>query len=122
MKRKIVIPILLLTVCTVLFAFNFKENIQLVKTTLRITVLNDLGTAKEEVKVSLFSSDEDYRAGKNIVQEGMTDSKGRVNFKDLESKVYWVRAAKGDLNNDGMAVQTDTLQARRLNQATIIIN
>lgn len=120
MKVKHFIPAVLF-ISILIFSFDFKENIQLVKTQLRITIVNDLGTQKEGVKVTLYGNGEDYHASENPVQEGMTDSKGRVSFKDLESKVYWVHAVKENMSNEGLGVQTDTLQAKRLNQVTIVI-
>ena len=82
-------------------------------TSLRITVLNELGNTEEEVKVTLYHNSEDYKKEENAVMEGkMTDKKGRVTFKGLESKVYFVNAEKGDKNNYGAGVQTDKLQGR----------
>ena len=50
-----------------------------------------------------------------------TDNKGRVTFKDLEEKVYFINAVKGDMNNYGMGVQTGKLEKGKVNKVTIVI-
>lgn len=102
-----------------LFAFN---SVQLMKTSLTITVRNELGNIEEGVGVQLFPTEEDYRNETNPSSEiEYSDKKGKVRFKDLEPKVYFVNAVKGDKNNIGAGVQTDTLQEGKVNKVTIII-
>lgn len=102
-------------------AMAFKSD-QLFKTNLKITVRNELGNVEEGVSVQLFKTEEDYRNETNPATEvQMTDSKGDVKFKDLEPIIYFVNAEKGDKNNIGAGVQTDTLQEGKLNKITIII-
>lgn len=103
-----------------LLAFNNPK--QILKTQLRITVLNDLGNPVEGAKVTLYNSDEDYRKEQNPAMETETsDNKGRVKFSGLEPKVYYIHAQKGDMTNAGAGVQSDTLQEGRINKANIII-
>lgn len=91
-------------------------------TSIKITVRNDLGNLEENVSVQLFPTEEDYRNETNPVTEVQyTDKKGRVKFKGLEPTVYFINAEKGDKNNIGAGVQTDTLIAGKLNKVTIII-
>jgi len=91
-------------------------------TSLRITVLNELGNVVEGADVTLFATDEDYRKEENPVMDSQqTDRKGRVTFKNLQPKTYFVLAEKGDLNNNAAGVQTDILQEGRLNKVNIII-
>lgn len=98
------------------------EQPQLIKTTLRITILNELGNPVEGAQVQLFKTDEDYSKETNPATEPLlTDSKGVVTFKDLEPIEYYVNAEKGEANNYGAGVQTGKLEARRINRATIII-
>lgn len=105
----------------ILFSFSLKSD-QLLPTSLRITVLNELGNTEQEVKVTLYGNSEDYKKEENAVMEGKTtDKKGRVTFKGLEPKVYFVNAEKGDKNNYGAGVQTDKLQEGRVNKVNIII-
>ncbi|WP_245558406.1 carboxypeptidase regulatory-like domain-containing protein [Fulvivirga imtechensis] len=102
-----------------LFAFS---SVQLMKTSLTITVRNELGNIEEGVGVQLFPTEEDYRNETNPATEiEYSDKKGKVRFKDLEAKVYFVNAVKGDKNNIGAGVQTDTLQEGKVNKVTIII-
>lgn len=96
--------------------------VQIFPTTMKLTVRDELGNTVQGAEVQLYGSDEDYRNEENPVTEKMaTDKKGDVKFKDLEPKVYYVLAQKGDKNNWGAGVQTDTLQAGKMNKVTIII-
>ena len=102
--------------------FSFSSPDQLFKTSLRLTILNELGNPVEGAKVTLYNSLEDYRQEENPVSATeMTDDKGRVKFSDLEPKVYFVEATKDNMSNAGAGVQTDTLQENRMNKINIII-
>ncbi|MFA0962910.1 carboxypeptidase-like regulatory domain-containing protein [Roseivirga sp. BDSF3-8] len=119
MKRLMMITALM-AVCA-LSAFTFSEK-GIFDTGLRITVIDELGNPVEGATVKIFANEKDYRAGENLVQEPQTsDEKGRVTFKDLESKVYFVDARKGDMNNNSAGVQTDKLKEKRLNKVNIVI-
>ncbi|MGD1894307.1 MAG: hypothetical protein ACFB15_27385 [Cyclobacteriaceae bacterium] len=39
----------------------------------------------------------------------------------IESREYYLNVEKGDLNNFGAGIKTDSLVARRMNKVTIII-
>lgn len=102
-------------------AFSISEE-QILKTSLKITVRNELGNLEDGVEVQLFESDEDYRKETNPVQEAAyTDAKGQVKFKELKPKVYYILAKKGDKSNIGAGVSTDKLEDGKLNKVTIII-
>lgn len=119
MKKIFLTSIIALSIS--LFAFTLNTS-QLFPTSLKITIRNDLGNAEEGVKVQLYKTDADYRQETNPVSEAeYSDSKGRVTFKDLDPMVYFVHAVKGNLNNNGAGVQTDTLKEGRINKVTIII-
>lgn len=119
MKRLTIITLSFVFVAITLFAFN---DIGVLPTSLKITVLNELGNPVEGASVQLFTTDEDYRAEKNAVRKAqLTDKKGKTTFKKLEPIVYFVNVEKGDKNNDGAGVQTDTLKTGLLNKVTIII-
>ncbi len=95
---------------------------QVFNTSIRITVLNELGNPVENASVRLFVSEEDYRNETNPATEiYYTDEKGQVKIKDLEARVYYVNAEKGDKNNIGAGVMTDKLEEKKLNKVTIII-
>jgi hypothetical protein len=95
--------------------------LQLVKTSLQVTVRNNLGNLEEGAEVKLYKTDEDYRNDTNMVAKGTTDEKGRAKFTELESTVYFLDVRKGDMNNFGAGIQTDTLAEKRMNKVTIII-
>jgi hypothetical protein len=94
---------------------------QILHTSLRVTVRNELGNLEEEAVVQIFLTDEDLRNGTNKVAEEKTDNKGRAIFRNLESVVYYVNVEKGDKNNYGGGQVTTKLTAKKLNNVTIII-
>jgi len=94
---------------------------QLIKTSLQITVRNTLGNLEEGAEVKLYKTDEDYRNDTNMVAKETTDEKGRAKFKDVEPTVYYLDVRKGEMNNFGAAIKTDSLAEKRMNKVTIII-
>jgi hypothetical protein len=112
----------LLAFCGLILALTAFSSIQVFNTSMKINVRNELGNIEEGVAVQLFGSEEDYRNESNPVTEKlMTDKKGNVKFKELESKVYFVNAVKGDKNNVGAGVATAKLEESKMNKLTIII-
>ncbi len=98
------------------------EDLQIFKTSLKIAIINELGNFEAGTKVTLYESDDDYRNEENPATPTLTtDKKGKVTFKDLKSKVYFIHAVKGDKNNDAAGVQTDKLLEGKLNKVNIII-
>lgn len=113
--------ILGLVCLTFLSAFHLAPE-QILKTSLRLTVLNELGNPVPDAQVTLYNTKEDYRQEVNPAAETQTtDKKGRVKFSGLEPKVYFVNAIKDDMSNAGAGVQTDTLREGRINKINIII-
>ena len=105
-----------------LVALTSFSTFQVFNTSMKINVRNELGNIEEGVSVQLFGSEEDYRNETNPVTEKLvTDKKGNVKFKELESKVYYVSAVKGDKNNVGAGVATAKLEDGKMNKLTIII-
>lgn len=94
----------------------------LLPTSLKITVINSLGNVVAGVSVTLYGSKEDYRAGKNPIQETQyTDQKGRVAFKKLQPRPYYLHAIKGDLSNNGEGVLTEKLNEGKVNKVNTVI-
>ena len=94
----------------------------LLKTSLEITVRNTLGNTVEGVEVKLYKDYKDFESETNEVTEMlMTDNKGKVLFKGLESLPYYVSAVKGDENNFGDGEMVNELIENRKNKVTIII-
>jgi uncharacterized GH25 family protein len=95
---------------------------QLFKTSLEITIRDRLGNPVEGAEVQIYRTFEDYQNETNPVSEvQITDSKGRVLFKNLASRPYYVNAHKGDENNYGEGEMVDTLIENRKNKVTVII-
>lgn len=94
---------------------------QLIKTTLTVTVRDELGNTVEGAKVQLFENEADYTAEKNIVSEGVTDKKGVLKLKELKAMAYYVIVRKEDKDNSGGGEQTGKLEANKINKVTIVI-
>jgi hypothetical protein len=94
---------------------------QLIKTTLHITVRDDLGNIVEGATVQLFETEDDYQKEVNMAAEGVTDKYGIVKFKDLKAISYFVIVRKDDKDNSGGGERTAQLEAKRINKVTIVI-
>lgn len=94
---------------------------QLLSTKLRITVIDELGNIVEGATVTIYSAEEDYRASENPVQTAVSDKKGRVTFKELEPKAYFLDARKGDKNNNGAGVVIGELEEGKLNKVNTVV-
>ncbi|EMR01266.1 putative lipoprotein, rSAM/lipoprotein system [Cesiribacter andamanensis AMV16] len=95
---------------------------QIMKTSLRVTVLDELGNPVEGATIQVYTNDKDYRASTNpAVPMATTNAKGMVTIKDLDAKPYFLDVVKGDKDNRGAGYQTDVLQANRINKINIII-
>jgi len=102
-------------------SMNKSDKLQIINTSLRITVLDDLGNLIEGASVNIYIKESDYREEVNpVVEEKLTDGKGRVTFKKLQSIKYFVLVRKGDLNNFGGGVEV-ILDAKKRNKVNIII-
>jgi hypothetical protein len=94
---------------------------QIIKTSLTLTVLDELGNSVEGATVMIFEKEADYIAEKNPAAQGTTDAKGIVKFKNLKSLPYYVLARKGDKDNAGGGEQTGKLEENKFNKARIVI-
>jgi len=94
---------------------------QLIKTTLHITVRDDLGNIVEGATVQLFEAEDDYNKEVNVIAEGASDKYGIVKFKDLKAISYYVIVRKDDKDNSGGGERTAELEAKRINKVTIVI-
>jgi hypothetical protein len=94
---------------------------QIIKTSLTLTVRDELGNTVQNANVKLFEKEEDYVAEKNWTEEGTTDEKGVVKFKNLKAIPYFVLAKKDDKDNAGGGEQTGKLEEKKFNKATIVI-
>ncbi|MFN3406073.1 MAG: hypothetical protein ACK40G_18405 [Cytophagaceae bacterium] len=103
-----------------LFSFYGKPG-QIFQTSLRVTVLNELGNTVQDAKVTLYKTEEDYKAEKNAVESKNTDAKGVLFFDGLEPKEYYIYAEKGDRNNAGGGEKTEVLKKDRVNKINVVI-
>lgn len=104
------------------FVFSSFAPLQVLKTSLQLTIMDGIGNYQGDVEVTLYETEEDYKAETNPVQDPkFTDKKGKVTFKELKSQSYYVKAVKGKKNNVGGAEQTAELVEGRKNKANIII-
>lgn len=119
MKKTLFLVITLISLVSMAFVAPEKE---LLKTSLRITVLNELGNPEEGVVLKLYPTEKDYKEETNMIGDSiLTDKKGRGTFKDLEPTVYFVSAEKGTKNNHGAGIQTHPLEDGKLNKVNIVI-
>jgi len=96
---------------------------QIFSTKLRITVLDDLGNVVPDAEVTLYANEKDYIKEENEVQPtAITDNKGRVTFKKLAAKSYYVIVRKGDLTNSGGGEIISSLEEKKLNKANVVIS
>jgi hypothetical protein len=93
----------------------------LIKTTLNITVRDEVGNIVEGASVQLFETEEDYTKEENVAAQGVTDSKGFLKLKELKPISYYVIVRKDDKDNAGGGEQTGKLEGNRINKVTIII-
>ena len=94
---------------------------QLIKTSLTVTVRDELGNTVKGASVKLFEKEEDYVAEKNFAAEGTTDDKGVIKFKNLKAIPYFVLAKNDDKDNAGGGEQTGKLEEKKFNKVTVVI-
>jgi len=94
---------------------------QIIKTSLNLTVRDEVGNTVEGATVQLFEKEEDYTAEKNVAVEGTTDAKGILKLKDLKAMSYFVIVRKDDKDNSGGGERTGKLEEKRINKVTIVI-
>lgn len=114
--------LILLTLVTIMALANVSEA-QILSTKLKITVVDELGNVVPDAKVTLYGSEADYNKEVNPVQPfKLTDSKGRVTFKKLTPKSYYVIIRKGDKDNSGGGEIINDLEKGKVNKANVVIS
>lgn len=94
---------------------------QLIKTSLTVTVRDELGNTVKGASVKLFEKEEDYVAEKSFAAEGTTDDKGVIKFKNLKAIPYFILAKNDDKDNAGGGEQTGKLEEKKFNKVTVVI-
>lgn len=117
-----IVLIILIAFATPLFSFDNASTKDLFPTKLNITVRDNLGNPVQGATVTLYNNETDYRNNENQAYATMTtDEKGKVKFKGIDPKAYFVEAKKGDMSNAGGGIQTQHLEKGKNNRVTIII-
>ena len=121
MKKWLVIGILELILLLVFINSNVGQP-ELLPTSLKVTVIDNLGNFVEGADVTLYGSEDDYNSDSNpIAGPFKTDKKGRVTFKGLAAQSYYIDAKSGDKSNMGEGVKTAVLQEGRINKVNTVI-
>lgn len=94
---------------------------QIIKTSLNVTVRDELGNTVPGATIQLFEKEEDYTKEENVVAEGVTDAKGFFRFKELKPQAYFIIVRKDDKDNSGGGEQTGKLEEKKINKVTIVI-
>lgn len=110
-----------LKILSVLSLIVLLSGFQIIKTTLNITVRDELGNIVEGASAQLFETEDDYLKEQNAVAADSTDKHGIVRFKDLKAMSYYVIIRKDDKDNSGGGERTAELEPKRINKVTIVI-
>lgn len=95
---------------------------QILKTSLQLTVLDELGNVVEGAKVQAFDNRVDYENLEKPSFEGTTDAKGRVTFKGCKPVEYYLYVEKEDMTNFGGGEKTDKLEDGKTNRLSVVIS
>ena len=101
--------------------FSNHEPSQIFKTSLTVTVRDELGNTVEGASVKLFLKEEDFTKETNPVVEATSDKKGVAKFNKLKPESYFILARKGDKDNAGGGEKIGKLEEGKFNKVTIII-
>ena len=112
MKKRILLLLAVVFLCSAFQAF---------KTTLTVTVRDDLGNLVEGATIQLFETEDDYTKEENVAAEGVTDKKGISKFKDLKPIPYFIIVRTEEKDNAGGGEKIEKLDEKKVNKVTIII-
>ena len=91
------------------------------KTSLTLTVRDEVGNLVEGASVKLFETKDDYLKEVNVAAETTTDAKGIAKFKGLKPVAYYIIVRKGDKDNAGGGEQIGRLEEGKFNKSTVVI-
>ncbi len=95
--------------------------VQLINTSLTITVRDEIGNTVAGASIKLFDTEENYNKEKNSIAEGVTDAKGIYRFKKIKANSYFVLVKKDDKDNAGGGEKIGKLEEGKFNKVTIVI-
>lgn len=113
--------ILFFVFCAVTLFTSQTSSAQLIKTSLTVTVRDELGNTVEGATVKLYEKEADYTSEQNEAASAVSDAKGIAKFKNLKAIAYYVLARKDDKDNAGGGEQTGKLEEKKFNKVTIVI-
>jgi len=108
-------------VFVVLILSSTLSHSQIIKTSLTVNVRDELGNISSGATIKLFETEVDFQADKNAVAEGITNSTGKIKFKDLKDIPYFISVKNGEKDNVGKGEKVEKLEANKFNKVTIII-
>jgi hypothetical protein len=114
--KKVVISAIVLTLFCTTMAFSPPF-----KTSLTLTVRDEVGNVVEGASVKLFETKDDYLKEVNVAAETTTDAKGIAKFKGLKPIAYFIIVRKGDKDNAGGGEQIGKLEEGKFNKSTVVI-
>ena len=94
---------------------------QVLPTSLKVFIMTEGGKPVASAMVRIFESKDAYIEGKEPLKLDQTNKKGKVWFSRLQPVPYYIEAYKGDMNNDGLTVITESLTANWVNKINIVI-
>jgi|GEM_PF-294711 hypothetical protein len=95
--------------------------VQLINTSLTVTIRDEIGNTVEGASIKLFENEESYNKEVNAIAEGTTDAKGVFRFKKIKAISYFVLVRKGDKDNTGGGEKIGILEEGKFNKVTIVI-
>jgi hypothetical protein len=101
--------------------FSNHAPLQIFKTSLTVTVRDELGNTVEGASVRLFLKEDDFNKEVNPVMETTSDKKGVAKFNKLKPESYFILARKGDKDNTGGGDKIGKLEDGKFNKVTVII-
>lgn len=104
------------------FSMLLLSSSQILKTQLRISVIDEIGNFTQGAEVTLYDSPEDYNNSQPAFGPKTTDKKGRVAFIGVSTGPYYIEATKGAYSNSLSSQLTDTLKPGRINKLNVIIS
>lgn len=90
------------------------------KTSLNVTVRDELGNVVPGANIKLYSNRENWEKEVGHVLEGVTDEKGIFKFKEVNNLDIFILVRKDDKDNTGGGEQTK-LEQGKINKITVVI-
>ena len=110
-----------IVILAVILVTAIAASAQLFKTSLALTVRDEVGNTVSEASVQLFEKKEDYDKEINAAFTSKTDAKGVAKFKNIKAISYFLLVKKGDKTNAGGGEEIGKLVENRSNKATVVI-